>query len=467
MSRDGYSLLEETDWLASKPIFYNQDTGAADTRFLNVLPPRGGSLRFDPEGLFNYLDFGYSVFEQTPVANVRFLPPASRLVQSEESSLIVESLPDPVEQWWDYRISESDVIELIRSRVREWEATLPSEQAIVLPLSGGFDSRLLLWCLKDKDRVRAFTYGLSEDQAESTEVVHAKALAAHFGIWWQRIPLGAFHRYFDAWHSEFGLSTHAHGMYHLEFYKKIRETLTGRHAFLSGIYGDVWAGSVSPWYGQGVEGLRALGFTHGLRADPSKMLVYADFRGRESFWVEHMERLREVRWQVISTVRLKMILISYLLRIPRIAGFEPWSPFLSIDVAMAMLNLPQNRRENRQWQRDFFVREGLDLESQGLGGSTQNNLNMQALRRMPLKPLMPSRFEGLIEPDYVRWINRTIRTGGLAGLNRYLQGVRKVGGLLRRLGVKPPAHDRVVLEAYYAYLCLRPIDTLIGQWAEQ
>ena len=83
-----------------------------------------------------------------------------------------------------------------------------------------------------------------EDQSRSFEVVQAKALANRFGIRWERIPLGDFHHYFDDWDAEFGLSTHAHGMYHFEFYTKIRERLKGRHAFLSGIVGDAWAGSI-------------------------------------------------------------------------------------------------------------------------------------------------------------------------------------------------------------------------------
>lgn len=449
--------LYETDWLASTPVFYNPKTGTADTDIWRVMPA-GAPIAFDPEGLYNYLDFGYSVFGQTPVADVRFLPPASRLLRSTDGALAVERLADPVDLWWDYRLGEDEVIELIRERVQSWEASLPPEQDIVLPLSGGFDSRLLLWCLRDTSRVRAYTYGLSEDQDRSTEVVHARALAERFGLRWERIPLGDFHRYFADWDAAFGMSTHAHGMYHFEFYTKIRERLKGKQAFLSGIFGDVWAGSIPPCPINGPNDLVKLGYTHGLCADPDRLRLTVSHDLRNQFWSEHRDRLADHRFQVVTTVRLKLMLISYLMSVPRHFGFQPWTPYLDIDIAMAMLNLPPERRANRQWQRDFFAKVGLDLENQGLASTWQNNLNFQALRRIPVRPLDRDLLAEIIDPAYVDWINRTARITWHGDLRRSLAGVRKVGGALRRLGLGPPP----TLQAYCAYLCLKPMESLLN-----
>jgi len=151
------------------------------------------------------------------------------------------------------------------------------------------------------------------------------------------------------------------------------------------------------------------------------------------------------------------MLISYLMRVPRLFGFQPWTPYLDIDIAMAMLNLPPERRANRQWQRDFFAKVGLDLENQGLASSGQNNLDLQALRRIPVQPLDRHLLADLIDPSYVDWINREARLTWHDDLRRALAGVRKVGGALRRLGFGPPQ----TLQAYNAYLCLRPIENLL------
>lgn len=450
------TLLYETDWLASSPVFYDLTRGMASTSIRALTPPADPTA-FHPEGLYNFLDFGYSVLGQTPLDGVRFLRHSTRLWQTTTGALEVEELDDPFDRYDTYRLSESDLIELIRERVRTWEESLPPDQEIVLPLSGGFDSRLLLWCLRDPTRVRAYTYGLSEDQDRSTEVVHARALAERFGVRWESIPLGDFHRYFEPWDAEFGLSTHAHGMYHFEFYSRIRERFSGRQAFLSGMGGDWWAGSIRPHTIDGPARLAELGYTHGLRADANRLRLPVRHELRDEFFAAHAERLTQHRYQVVTTVRLKIMLISYLLRVPRVFGFVPWTPYLDIDIALAMLNLPQERRTNRQWQKDFFAKVGLDLENQGLVSSGQNNLNFQALRRIPLRPLDSALLGELVDPVYVDWINREAQITWLGDVRRSLSGVRKIGGAMRRLGLgRPPT-----LEAYCAYLCMKPIQSFL------
>jgi hypothetical protein len=448
----------ETDWLASTPIFYDLKRAVVSSK-IQEITPAADSLKFHSEGLYNFLDFGYSVFEQTPIEDVRFLRHSSRIFRENSGRLAVEDLPDPFDRYVDWKISESDLIELIRERVQAWEASLPSDQEIVLPLSGGFDSRLLLWCLRDPSRVLAYTYGVSEDQSRSFEVVQAKALANRFGIRWERIPLGDFHHYFDDWDAEFGLSTHAHGMYHFEFYTKIRERLKGRHAFLSGIFGDVWAGSTPLRQIDDSEQLIQLSYSHGLRADPTRLLMPVTHELRERFWTKQHEQLSDYRFQVVTTVRLKIMLISYLMRVPRLFDFEPWTPYLDIDIAMAMLNLPQNRRVNRQWQRDFFSKVGLDLEKQSLKSLRSNNLDLQGIRRIPPQPLKTELLSKFFESEYLDWVNNAINPGFFDDMYSYINSLPKVGGVLRRLKLCPRT-----LEAYAAYVCLKPIGMAVGRY---
>lgn len=448
-------LMFETDWLASTPVFYNQELGVASTSIHDVMLP-DRELSFHPEGLYNYLDFGYSVFEQTPIADIRFLRYSSRLVQNSDSSLQVEYRDDPYYQIDQYRYSESDIVELIRERVQKWEASLPSDQEIVLPLSGGYDSRLLLWAIKDKSRVRAYTYGISQAQSDSLEVVHARELARMFGVRWEQIPMGEQHHFFDEWDKLFGVSTHAHGMYHFEFYSKIRNQLRGRHAFLSGIVGDVWAGSVPFQKLDSSESLINIGYTHGLRADPGRIHSRPSHEMRDHFWKENSELLTDHRFQTITTIRLKIILLSYLMRVPRLFDFEPWTPYLDMDIAMSMLNLPPHRRNKRQWQQDFFRKVGLNLEEKGLESSRQNNLNYQAVKQVPLAPLDENLLGSVVDKQYVQWINRHVQLSTWSDIHTAVSGVPKLGGLLRRAHLDSP-----FLRAYCAYLCLRPLGNLL------
>ena len=448
------SCLARTDWLASELVFYLAD-GSACSRSAGELIRTASNLEIHPEGLYNYLDYGYSVFSQTPVKQLMFMPPCAELVRRADGGFACESGPDPYDQIDRYRLSESDLIDLVRHKVQEWERGLPGDQEIVLPLSGGYDSRFLLWCLKDPSRVRAYTYGGSTDQTKSEDVVYARALAERFNIRWEHVPLIAFNDYMDRWIDEFGPATHAHGMYHYEFFTHIRRRLTGRHALLSGIFGDVWAGSIPPISNLDVSKLASLGYTHGLKADRNAMLVPIDHALRDGYWAEHKERLTDPRYQIVTTIRLKIILISYLFRVPRLFNLEPWTPFLEPEVALAMLNLPQARRNNRQWQRDFFQTEGLDLENQKIRGNRSNTLNLNALRNKPLEPLGVEKLSRWIDPDYVHWVNREIRPGAMDYLRGRIAALPRAGAVFRRLGLGP-----ATVSAYSAYCCLKPLERL-------
>ena len=451
------STFWETDWLGSRPIFYNEKTSQVSDNINEVIDLT--DVAIDPEGFNNYLDFGYSVLEQTPIKNVKFLRHSSRLHKDEKGKLSVEYLDDPVEKWLDYRLSEGDVFDLIRNRVQKWERSVTGE--IVIPTSGGYDSRLLNWCIEDKSRIRSFTYGASDDQAESYEVVYARKISEILGTRWEHILLGDFLQYLGDWDALFGISTHAHGMYHFEFYKKILEKVDGCNPFLSGIIGDAWAGSVDLPVFKSSADVKRLGYTHGLNADST----HSRFTHAESFvsayWYKQKERMEDPRMRVVEAMRFKIILLCYLRRVPEALGFRWWTPFLDIDICMAMLNLPANRRRDRIWQKEFFKKVGLDVESMGLRSTRQNSINQQALCRIPLNPLDYDLLDMLVEPSYVESINRelskTLSRRWFRHLAAWLRQRR--GGW--RLSQYCDNKDKRHIDAYFAYMTLLPIQNLL------
>ena len=125
---------------------------------------------------------------------------------------------------------------------------------------------------------------------------------------------------------------------------------------------------------------------------------------------------------------------------------------------MAMLNLPQNRRVNRQWQRDFFSKVGLDLEKQSLKGLRSNSLDLQGIRRIPPQPLKTELLSKFFESEYLDWVNNAINPGFFDDMYCYINSLPKVGGVLRRLKLCP-----ITLEAYAAYVCLKPIGMAVGR----
>ena len=177
----------------------------------------------------------------------------------------------------------------------------------------------------------------------------------------------------------------------------------------------------------------------------------------DNFWNKNSKYFSDYRYQIVNLIRTKMILLSYLMRLPRNFGFKTWSPFLDIDIAMAMLNLPQERRKDRIWQKEFFQKEGLNLENKPLKTDNTNTLDIQATKNKPLKPLNVDLLKNLFDEKYINWINKNIILTFYNILKLKLLKIPKIGKLLGIIGLKG------FLEAYNAYLCLKPFEKLLNR----
>lgn len=459
------TLVFESDWAASEPFFYNVRTGRSGRCINEVIDFAG--LEVDAQGFYDYLDFGFSVDERTPVRDVRFLRFASRLWRDAGGRLSVEYLDDPVPALLGRPTSEADVLEMVRELVRGWERSVAGP--IVLPLSGGYDSRLLAVSLADRDRVRTFTYGTTDDQSRSDDVVKAQFLAGLLGMSWQRVPIGRFHGHLDEWDALYGPFTHAHGMYQLEFFRAVRGIMGGPSPVLSGCTGDAFAGSddvalsmIGAAVRDGEAVARCLRETSrvGICADAAQSLLPHGEPAWRRMWAHRPELRGDLRLRVLESQRTYLALLTYLVGVPRALGFEVGAPFLDLALVAAMLDLPPARRVRRRWLRDYFDRAGMDLEALGVRGERTLTLNLQGMRLEPLRPLDEGVLREVVDPSYVRWIDRNVGPLG-RGWEWYWRlgrrrGFRRAVKLLTRAGLREQRHA-----AYTAYLVLRPIESML------
>ncbi len=439
------TVVASTDWVGRPNVFYNQNRFSYN---FNDLVEE--DFDWDATGLYYYLDWGFCVFERTPVAGVRFLPPNADLVRGADGKLFVRPRPEP--DWLNLFHTPTrpdDVFHLIQTTIQTWESSADGE--IVLPLSGGYDSRLIAAMLAEPWRVRAFSYGGACQQERSKDAVVARELAKRLGVEWRQVILGDFHRYFDDWYGLFGASTHAHGMYHIEFYKKIAETMRG--PLLSGLVGDAWAGKTFPPVHK-PEDLARLKLTHGMQADARALTVRPSEKPEIEFYERQKEYLRDERFCVLAAIRLKMTLLQYLESVPRSLGFSPFSPLCTQETATAMLALPQELRKNRLWQTEFFRAKNLLPENDGLRFDRRNDLSRTAWERMVPPPLSEEVLAEVIRPEYVRKINRVIARPPTYWRYHFFQDVLR---LAARFGKSVPNPYNT---AYFAYLTLYPLDKI-------
>ncbi len=442
----------ESDWLGSRPYFYSQVSGTGSACIHDVIDYR--NLEFDADGLADYLDFGYCAFGYTPVRGVRFVRPNHRLVRDAAGRLTEQPLADPVDAWRGRRTKPGEVVDRLRAEVERWEAAINGE--IVLPLSGGYDSRLLALLLRNRSRVRAFTYGVSRDQEKSHEVTRARLVAQRLNLQWERVELGRFHEKLGGWDDLFGISTHAHGMYHFEFFEHVRERVGGPAALASGVIGDAWAGSIRPLPANSPADLTGLGLSRGLHGSGDMSRLGSTGAHREEFWAARRHAFQDPDFQIVEVIRQKMILLSYLLTVPAHLGFQPWSPFLTPDVALSMMTLGAEQRENRRWQRELFERAGLAVEKEA-GGSRQNVLDISAVEQAPPPPLDARLLGEVVDAQRVQRINQALLQPG-AARRWWAQacGHPPVVRLCSLLRAPNP-----VVRAYGEYVTLKPIENLL------
>ncbi len=393
-----------SDWLASRNIFYNTRTNKISDNINELIDSR--HIVFHPEGLCTYLDYGFCVFGMTPLEEIKMLEPNMTIYHDDEGGLVIDRLQDPFERYFDQTTTEADALDSLRISINNW--VNQQKNQIILPLSGGFDSRIMLSMINDTDKVYAFTYGISERQEESMEVVYAKAVAERRQVRWEQINLSEFPQYIDKWDELFGISTHAHGMYHMEFYKKIRELVGNNGSVMSGILGDLYAGS---WRFEPLESyfdIPKLAITHGLCADSNHCLLKNEHDIEKSFFDKNKEKLRNENWRVLTAARMKISLLSYLLRTAENEGFNAWSPFLEESVVAKIMTLPWEKKNRRKWQVDYFRSNDLLAGEWGLNCTKDNDLDYVAFRDYSFEKLDYACLADLFEKEYIDRINQCI-----------------------------------------------------------
>ncbi len=447
--------IAKGNWIGFDTVFYHEKTSVFGTSVEDVIDY--GQMEIDPKGLAAYLDYGYCVFGHTPVKHVKYLLPHESL-HIVEGKLQVKKKSDSIESKLGVAAHVDDVLGMLEDRIQRWASSFGED--ILIPTSGGFDSRLMNVLVKDKSRIRSYTYGTSFDQGSSREAVYAQLLSKRLGTYWQRIDLGQFNKYIPDWYNMFGPTVGASGTYHMEFYEKIQAIENPRKLYLlSGIIGDAWAGAVSVPEITGPDAYLKLGYTHGMSADASRALSIGYQDLIEPIYEEQRNLLSIPEYRIIAAMRTKMMLLQYLIKVPSAYGFEGYSPFIEEDIALSMLNLPTVQKANRKWQRDFFKQRNLLFEEEKHRYTYQNSLNYYALLHERLDPLDTNLLREVIDPSYLEWVNMNIaHIGNIERIFQTLMHTPKVKEVLKRMGFK-----NNLLEAYFAYITIKPIEILLSK----
>jgi asparagine synthase (glutamine-hydrolysing) len=181
-SWDGTTLRAEVDPLGFFSLFvYRKGAEVALSPSILQLLALGADPEPDRVALAVFHRIGHFLGEDTPFRHIKVLPPAGRLVWQDGVATITGTLPVPREQTFTRTQAVEGFIDLPRAAIRRflqaWDGPM------VLPLSGGRDSRHILLELRHQDRLpdRVATFHQGGRYLDR-EVQAAQALATRAGV---------------------------------------------------------------------------------------------------------------------------------------------------------------------------------------------------------------------------------------------------------------------------------------------
>ncbi|MFW5757852.1 MAG: asparagine synthase-related protein, partial [Bacteroidota bacterium] len=409
------------------------------------------------EGMYLFMKYGFSAFGRTPFESLSVLRYFSAL-RFKAGNMVVTEKEDPALSIdLSKPAGEDEIWELIREDITQ--VLDQTTGVVVSPLSGGLDSRIINAMIPEdhKSRVRTFSYGISPNQAKSFESRIASNIAKKLELSWEQIFLkDAFH-YMDHWHDLFGCGIHLHGMYDLEFFKKILEKidLVEPPLMFSGNSGSAFQGGHPPkGYVNKPSGLYDLALTHGLNS--YSWLDYRETEAETRFFEQNRALLSDLRWYPVITMRIKMNLLHYLYKLPDNMGISSSSPYHSFEIATKMLSLPDHRRHNRKWVNDFLKKEGLYIGNRSLFGDTRNTLNRQLFLNHKFEPVDDNILKEAPIPNYIiRRVNGKLKSIGTfrEQLNSFFTSKRIVKELLKIIGIKNILNNNL-----FPYLVIKAVE---------
>lgn len=220
------------DYAGTIPVFFANRGGLllSNIEPVTVLASETSKQDISYENIFGFMRYMHFIWEETAYTHIKTMEPDSKYIFFNDlgnfKKLYLKSI-DANEEYAN--LLDQEVAALLNDLNNKLViSALESYNQIILPLSSGYDSRMILAALSSrpdlKEKLHCFTYG----SIGSVEVEAARRLTAELGVKWDFIdlPLQFLDRgTLDDIDQVFGASLHMHGMYQLEFYREIKKII--------------------------------------------------------------------------------------------------------------------------------------------------------------------------------------------------------------------------------------------------
>lgn len=249
INKDSVSI--KNDYAGSIPVFFSLRNHCSFSNIepCVVLDSNTTSQDTSFENLYGFMRYSHFIWDETLHNHIYTILPDSQYIFDTKNRLFKSTYLQTVKSS-DENINLSD--KEVAQKLNELNdylvyRSLSSYEQIILPLSSGYDSRMILASIsKNKElssKTKCFTYGA----IGSIEVEAARRLTKELNITWEfiNLPLKFLSKkYLLDIHNIFGSSLHMHGMYQIEFFNEVKKHInTGeKDCLTSGFMTGVPAG---------------------------------------------------------------------------------------------------------------------------------------------------------------------------------------------------------------------------------
>lgn len=391
------------DLLGLIPVFVRElSEGVAFATRIDPLVPLGGLLSPDPQAWAEIVAGGMVMSDRTPFAEIRRLAGGQALVGGERGFRWERSLePYPaVSLRRGDETAASDLLDSMAAAVERVRAP-----RFTIPLSGGWDSRLLAALATASDRPRR-TITASEQFGRAEEAEWAAQVAERLGLENRQLPLPA-----DAWHAfhesaerqDFLTSKN-------DWLLPVAQSLTEFDGtVLDGLAGDAVVKMNLP---SGLADASESDIVLGIRDRFAPRLEGDEFLGSAaSVEVDRrvVDRFRQC-WEVVRLHRAALHVFNLTLRTATGVGLSPTmllgsvspiaTPFLDPEVLSVALSVDPRDKRGGAWYRLVF--EQLDPDLRDIPSTNDTRIVKRLVRRTDIDGAMLAGLRDTLTDEVVR-----------------------------------------------------------------
>jgi asparagine synthase (glutamine-hydrolysing) len=367
----GAQIFAAVDHVRSLPLFYMEENGAVVlSDQAEILRRRIAHVRIDDFAKQEFLKTGFTTGRNTLLAGIKQVQAAEVIklrsdgdTVSDRSASHYEFLhvePDQFDEEAQAKLLDAATDSCIRRLIAH-----ANGRQIAIPLSGGFDSKLIAMKLKQfgYENIVAFTYGLRGNK----DAIKSETVAKQLGISWRRIEYTP-EKWKQGWNTELRRKiseacSNWSSLAHMQDWIAIKDLVDEGHiapdaVIAPGHSGDFVAGSHLPSYlrkdkAETMRGaITTIASVHYHDAQPSEAIASriaahmgvtdiangVDFANAFEFW-DWRERQAKYICNSVSPYRT--------------LGLAWWMPLWDKEFVDFWKNVPLDRRLGRVWYRKF------------------------------------------------------------------------------------------------------------------